>query len=270
MYKTMEKVKRRPASQTPAASTQAAAVRQAANCKGVEFPRCDAAVRMRGGSEWELADAILAECCETGKDGVRNESYAKMKAMRREIAANHGVQLAFERIRKLRKVASAFPPGRRRPAVSLDGHLEAGTPDVLDELINSAPNGAALTRAYIRGRKHPSEKAEQNPQKAERRRQIEDRRTAWQNLCRQEEKKTEKLMREKEERERQYTALCHSIGKEPEPLSPLLLPDDEPPLSVAEDLEQALGFLLMARGFDPAALKKAIADFVDTVLAQGQ
>jgi hypothetical protein len=97
----------------------------------VKFPRCDAAVRTRDGSEWELADAILAECCEPGEDGVRNESYAQMEAMRQEIAANHGVQLSFERIRKLRKVASAFPPGRRRPGVSLEGHLEAGTPEAL-------------------------------------------------------------------------------------------------------------------------------------------
>ena len=66
----------------------------------IKFPLCDAAVRKRVGSEWELADAILAECCETGKDGVRNESYAKMEAMRQEIAANHGVELSFERIRK--------------------------------------------------------------------------------------------------------------------------------------------------------------------------
>ena len=235
----------------------------------VKFPLCDAAIRKIDGGDWELADAIVTECSETGEDGVRNQSYALMNAMRDEIAKNRGVELSFERIRKLRKVATTFPPGRRRPGVSLDGHLEAGTPDVLDELINSAPNGAALTRAYIRGRKHPAEKAEQNPQKAERRRQIEDQRTALQSLCRQEERKNEKLLREKEERERQYTALCRSIRKEPEPISPQL-PDDEPPLSVAEDLEQALRSLLMIRGFDPAALKKAIADFVDTVLAQQQ
>ena len=72
----------------------------------------------------------------------------------------------------------------------------------------------------------------------------------------------EKVVREKAERERRYTALCRSIGKDPEPFSPLL-PDDEPPLSVAEDLEQGLRVLLTVRGFDPAALKKAIADFVE-------
>ena len=65
----------------------------------IKFPLCDAAVRKMVGSDWDLADAILAECCETRRsDGVRNESYSKLKAMRQEIAANHGVQLSFERI----------------------------------------------------------------------------------------------------------------------------------------------------------------------------
>ncbi len=193
---------------------------------------------------------------------MRNGSYAKMKAMQQEIATNHGVELSFERIRKLRKVASAFPPGRRRPAVSLEGHLEAGTPKALDALIKGAPNGTHLTREYIRLQKYPAEKAEQDQQKVERRHQIEDQRTALQNVCRQ-------LEREKEEREQRYTALCRSVGKEPEPFSPPLSPADEPSLTVAEDLEQALGILLMARGFDPKAdqIKQAIEEFVRAVLA---
>ena len=220
---------------------------------------------MRDGSEWALADAILAECCETGKDGVRNESHAKMEAMRQEIAKNRGVELSFERIRKLRKVASAFPAGRRRPAVSLEGHLEAGTPEALDALINSAPNGTTLTRTYIRRLKHPTEKAEQDQQKVERRHQIEDQRTALQNICRQLERATE-------EREQRYIALCRSVGKEPEPFSPPLSPENEPSLTVAEDLEQALRVLLTARGFDPKAdnIKRAIEEFVQAVLARQQ
>jgi hypothetical protein len=234
----------------------------------IKFPRCDAAVQKIDSGGWDLADAIVAECSQTGDDGVRNESYALMNAMRDEIAKNRGIELSFERVRKLRKVACAFPPGRRRPAVSLEGHLEAGTPEALDAFIKSAV-GTPLTCSYIRQLKRPSEKAGQDQQKAERRQQKEDQRTALQNLCRQQERQTEKLVREKEERERQYTDLCRSIGKEPEPLSPLLL-DDEPPLSAAADLERGLRFLLMARGFDPAALKKAMADFVDTVLAQEQ
>ena len=231
----------------------------------VKFPRCDAAVRMWDGSEWDLADAILAECCEPGEDGVRNELYARMKAMRQEIALNRGVQLSFERIRKLRKVASAFPPGRRRPAVSLEGHVEAGTPEALDAIIESAPIGTSLTVSYIRQLKHPTEEAEENQQKAERRRQKDDQRTALQNICRQ-------LEREKEEREQRYTALCRSVGQEPEPFSPPLSPENEPSLTVAEDVEQAVRLLLTARGFNPNAdaIKRAIEEFVRAVLAQQQ
>jgi hypothetical protein len=231
----------------------------------VKFPLCNAAVQKIARGDWGLADAIVAECSEVGEDGVRNGSNAKMKAMREEIAKNHGVELSLERIRKLRKVASAFSPGRRRPCVSLEGHLEAGTPDALDELVQAAPAGTALTRDYIRQQKYPTAKAEQDHQKAERRHQIEDQRTALQNVCRQ-------LEREKEEREQRYTDLCRSIGKEPEPFSPPLSPEAEPSLTVREDLERALRSLLMAHGFDPTAdnVKRAIEDFARAVLAQPQ
>ena len=48
----------------------------------IKFPLCDAAVQKIDSGDWDLADAIVAECSETGDDGVRNESYAMMKAMR--------------------------------------------------------------------------------------------------------------------------------------------------------------------------------------------
>ena len=235
----------------------------------VKFPLCDVAVRKKEGSEWELADAIVAECSEVGENGARNGSNAKMKAMREEIAKNHAVELSLERIRKLRQVASAFLPGRRRPAVSLEGHLEAGTPDALDGFITSTPNGTPLTRECIRRLKHPAEKAELDQQKAERRRQIDDQRTALQNLCRQQEWDKAQLVRAIETREQQYADLCRSVGKEPEPFSPPLAPEDEPSRTVAQDLEQGLRALLMARGFDPKAdnMKRAIDEFVRVVLA---
>lgn len=116
----------------------------------VAFPRCDVAVRKMGRDEWELADAIVDECSETGEDGVRNGSRAKIEAMQKEIAQNHDADLSMERIRKLRQVASAFPAGRRRSGVSLEAHLEAGTPDALEKILNAAPKGTALTREYIR------------------------------------------------------------------------------------------------------------------------
>ena len=101
--------------------------------------------------------------------------------------------------------------------------------------------------------------------KAERRQQEDDHRTALQKICRQ-------LEREKEEREQRYLDVCRGVGKEPEPFSPPLSPDNEPPLSVAQDLEQALRVLLTARGFNLKAdnIKRAIEEFVRAVLAQQQ
>jgi hypothetical protein len=277
----VEKIKRRSVGLRPfktgthgstAAATAADNLGSESAVAEVKFPLCDAAVRKTEGGEWDLADAILAECSEPGDDGVRNGSQAKMEAMQEEIAKNHGVDLSLERIRKLRKLASAFSPGRRRPAVSLEGHLEAGTPEALDEFFKSTPKGTALTRAVIRQLKHPTEKAEQDQQKAERRHQEADQRTALQNLYRELERKNEQLEREKEEYEQRYKDACRTIDKEPEPFSPPLSPEAEPALTVAEDLEQGLRGLLLSRGFDPAAdnLKQAMADFVKAVLAPAQ
>ena len=227
----------------------------------VRFPLCDAAVRKSEGDKWEFPDAILAECSETGADGVRNDSHAKIEAMRKEIAKNHGVELSFERVRKLRTVASAFPPGRRRPGVSLEGHLEAGTPEALDEIIANAPAGTALTREFIRRAKHPEEKADQENQKEERRRQVEDHRKALQDHCRQLERQNELL-------QQRYTDQCRSSGKEPEPIPPPQLQEDGASPTVAEALEQSLRVLLTLHGLDPAAttLKQAIRAFVAVVV----
>ncbi|MFZ2082376.1 MAG: hypothetical protein WAV38_38130 [Xanthobacteraceae bacterium] len=256
----VEKIKRRPMSRPLEASTQAAVPQ-----RDVKFPLCDAAVRKMEGGKWELADAILAECSEPGENGVRSESYAEMMAMRQEIAINQGVDLSLERIRKLRKVASGFPAGRRRPGVSVEGHLAAGTPEALDRLIKAAPPGTALTREYIRQHKHPDKKAEQGQQKAERGRQSEEQRLALLKVCKQ-------LERERDVRDQQYADLCRSMGKEPEPVAAPLAPEGEPPLTIAEELEQAVQRLLVAHGFDPEAdnIKKATRDFVSAVLAQAQ
>jgi len=190
--------------------------------------------------------------------------------MQEEIAKNHGVELSVVRIRKLRNAASTFLPDRRRPAVSLEGHLTAGTPEALDEFIKSAPKGTALTCAFIRQLTHPTEKAEEAKQADERRHQEADHQKALQDLCRQLERKNEQVEREKEEYKQRYKDLYRPTGKEPEPFSPPLSPEAEPTLTVAEDLEQGLRGLLLSRGFDPAAdnLKQAMADFVKAVLAQ--
>lgn len=228
--------------------------------EAIAFPRCYAAVRNTERSLWDLADAILAECSETGADGVRNGSEAKMKAMQEEIR-NLGFYLSFERIRKLRKLASAFPPGRRQPGVCLDGHLEAGTPEALEQIIESAPVNSALTRKFIQQAKQPNETAEQDAQQKERRHQVDDQRKGLQGLCRQLEQRTELLLQ-------LYTNECRSAGRDPEPLPPPASQAEGASPTVAEALEQSLRALLTSHGLDPAAtpLKQAIRAFVTAVL----
>jgi hypothetical protein len=230
-----------------------------ANRNAVDFPLCDAAVRNTADGEWKLADAIVAECSEPGKDGVRNGSHAKMQAMRQEIAKNHGVELSLERIRKLRKAASTFPPGRRRPGVSLEAHLEAGAPDVLDELAKDAPLGTVFTRANVRALKS-SDTAGKSTQKGERLRQEKDERTALQNVCR-------KLEQENEVLRQRYEDSCRSAGREPEPLPKPPTPDGEQSATAAEDMERAVRRLLLSRGIDPKVCQPAIANFIKAVLA---
>jgi transposase len=253
-------------------SEHANGVTENAAAADLKFPLCDAAIRKLAHDTWELADAIVAECSEPGRNGVRNASHAKMKAMREEIHQNHDIDRSFERLRKLRKVAAAFPAGRRRPAVSLEAHLEAGSPEKLDTFSGSAPKGTPITRAWIRRQKSPGEEAKQEQQKAERRRQKEDQRKALLEVCRQLERDKEQVVLQKEEREQQYMALCRSVNKEPEPLSPALAPENKPSRTVAEDLEQGLRVLLAARGFDPNAdnVKRAIDEFVRAVVAHQQ
>ena len=254
------KVKSRPVSKTPAAAQTA--VQSPASSAEVKVPLCDAAVRTINGNKWALADAIVVECSETGDDGVRNGSHALMKAMRLEIAANHGEELSLVRIRKLRTAASAFPADRRRPAVSLECHLEAGTPDALDALIASIPTGTRLTRAYIREQMHLEEKAQRDQNNAERHRQREDEGAALRQVCKQ-------LERERDEYAQKYADERRSAGKEPEPVSPPLVPDNETSLIPTEDLERAVAKVLIARGFDPKAdyIRKALGEFVKAVMS---
>jgi hypothetical protein len=199
------------------------AVPQPARRNALDYPLCDAAVRNTAQGAWKLADAILAECSDPGPNGARNESQAKMEAMRQEIKINHGVEYSLVWIRKNRQVASAFPPDRRRSGVSLAAHMEAGTPDVLDGLVKAEPVGTVFTVAKVRELKHPNEKDEQNKQAGEQRRQGEDQVKALQNVCR-------KLEQENEQLRQRYEDSSRSAGKEPEPLSPPLKPESEPSL----------------------------------------
>jgi hypothetical protein len=232
----------------------------AATAAAVEFPLCHAAVENIKCDTWALADAILAECSEPGPNGVRTGSNAGMEKMRAEIARNHGIELSFERVRKLRKAASTFPAGRRRPGeASLEAHLEAGTPDKLDELIRKTP-GTALTVSCIRQAKSPEEKAQREKEDEERRTQTREKQDALQDHHDQRQRASEHL-------EESSTGLDRSAAAKPPEVSPPAPKKEETPRGGAEALTEALRVLVKAHGIDPGAdkVRRAIQTFVAAV-----
>jgi hypothetical protein len=231
---------------------------QTATAPVIEFPLCHAAVGNMERDQWALADAILDECPEPGRNGARTGSYAKMERMQAEIARNHGVKLSFERIRKLRKVASAFPPGRRRPGeASLEAHLQAGTPDELDELIRKNP-GAVLTVSRIR--QPLEEKARREREAEELRIQTQEKIDALRVLYEQQ--------RQNEPLEEASTGIDFSATAKPAPVSPLAPKTERTPQGVAEGLTEGLRVLVESLGIDPSAnnVTQAIQTFVATVI----
>jgi hypothetical protein len=242
-------------------SQETATAMPAATAPVVEFPLCHAAVGNIERHEWALADAILAECSEPGANGVRTGSYSKMEKMRAEIARNRGVELSLERVRKLRKAASTFPAGRRRSAeVSLEAHLEAGTPDELDELIRKTA-GTALTVTRIRQAKLREEKAQQEKEDEERRTQTREKQDALQDHHDQQH-------RVSEHPEESSTGLDCSAAAKPTPVSPPAPKKEETSRGGAEALTEALRVLVKSHGIDPGAdkVRRAIQTFVAAVV----
>ena len=51
----------------------------------IKFPRVLAAVQKRERSQWEIGDALIAECGPAAKNGVHDGSYAKIVACSEEL-----------------------------------------------------------------------------------------------------------------------------------------------------------------------------------------
>jgi len=231
----------------------------------VEFPLCHAAVKNIERDEWVLADAILAECSEPGLNGIRTGSYSKMEKMRAEIIRNHGVELSFERVRKLRKVASAFPAGRRRPGeASLEAHLEAGSPEELDELILKTPN-IVLTVSFIREAKSLEQKAQRQREDEERRIQTQEKRDALQDYDDQQRRVATGAV--DEHLEQSSTDTDGSAAAKPTPVSPPAPNNEEPSRGGVEALTEELRDWVKSHNGDPEAdtVRRAIQTLVAAV-----
>jgi hypothetical protein len=223
--------------------------------------------------EFRLAvdlQVIHAEVARSELEQWRNEH--RQEAQEKRVAAPTAESNTAETTTAAQEPAkdSAAPePGVRgeAPAPTVGAPLPA-TPPSPEPILNDAPDVTNLSPAVVPTGAEDALSDEavkgKEDRGAERRRQVADQRVELLNLCIQ-------LERERDQREERYVALCREFGREPEPFDPVS-PKDAPPTSLAEDLDQLLRAVLLARGFDltTAEMKAAIQSLVQAALAQQQ
>jgi hypothetical protein len=89
-----------------------------------KFPESAQAAHELRRSEWEIADALLAEAKPNNLDAVLAE------------LTENGVTTYTKRdLKRLRKAAELFPPHRRHVGIPIRTHLIVRNPDLLDKIV---------------------------------------------------------------------------------------------------------------------------------------
>jgi hypothetical protein len=116
----------------------------------LKYPNTIAAIKSAERSQWEIGDALLEECGPPSDQGIQDGSREKLAEAYEEIKEQLGddESWSIRYLAQLRQVAFSFPERCRRH-LSWRTHLEAGDPDILDEIIKSAPARTKITRDYV-------------------------------------------------------------------------------------------------------------------------
>jgi hypothetical protein len=99
-------------------------------------------------ARWDLGDALVAECGAPDPTSPGYDGPGKLRAAWHYMRKN-GYECTLEDLSELRRVAYVFRQSTRRLDISWDLHAESGTPEMLQAIITSIPNGASLTKSYI-------------------------------------------------------------------------------------------------------------------------
>jgi hypothetical protein len=99
-------------------------------------------------ARWDLGDALVAECGAPDPTSPGYDGPGKLRAAWHYMRKN-GYECTLEDLSELRRVAYVFRQSTRRLDISWDLHAESGTPEMLQAIIASIPNGASLTKSYI-------------------------------------------------------------------------------------------------------------------------
>jgi hypothetical protein len=102
-----------------------------------------AAVRDLDSSNWEIGDALLAECGPPGNNEILRKASAYL-------LEEGGVEYDVERLSELRRVAYAFPVSERRAEYCWVIHREAGSPEMLAWIIAGTPKGTVIDLRHVK------------------------------------------------------------------------------------------------------------------------
>ncbi len=114
-----------------------------------KFPLTLAAAKDAEKSQWAIGDALVEECGPPGDDHANNGGSKRIAAAAAFLGAN-GLELSESYLRRLRQVAFAFPDVRTRTSVSWNAHEAAGTPKILDSILEGLPKGTKPTGAIVK------------------------------------------------------------------------------------------------------------------------
>lgn len=137
-----------------------------------KYPKTFAAAQQAEISAWAIGDALLEECGAPGDDHSNNDSFAKLKEAQAELEAN-GIDYIENTLRRYRDTSHHFPHARRRASVSHAVHMECGSPEMLDALLEGWPHNKSMSRnecrqilAEIRRRRDEANEAEYNARRS--------------------------------------------------------------------------------------------------------
>src|ERR1700730_6099885 len=114
-----------------------------------QFPLTLAAAKDAEKSQWAIGDALVKECGPPGDDHANNGSGERIAAVAKFLDEN-GLEYGVNYLRQLRRVAYALPDAGTRTSVSWHAHEAAGSPKILDAILNGLPAGAKPTGAIVK------------------------------------------------------------------------------------------------------------------------
>jgi hypothetical protein len=97
---------------------------------------------------WDIGDALLEEIGRPQR-GINDQPHKKLEPIATELLANGG-DYSVRQLTRLRRLAHSFPEKRRHPSLSWAVHYEARSPEILDKILQHAPEGQPITVEYVR------------------------------------------------------------------------------------------------------------------------